>query len=180
MGASSPNPHTGSGAVGARAGFLDLAELVVPRGLADAAQAHLRAVGRRGNEGFALWIGRRVGDAFHVDETVIPEQRGLRFDTGVCVTVGSEELFRINKYLYATGRQLVAQIHSHPTEAYHSETDDTYPIATTAGAFSLVVPDFAKRPFSLEECAVYRLVPGNGWLEFPTPAVCRVIRLTDD
>ncbi|MCU1283309.1 MAG: Y4jG [bacterium] len=170
---SRPQPSSASG-------FLDLEELVVPRRLADAGQAHLRTVGRCGNEGFALWIGRRTGRTFHVDETVIPEQRGLQFDSGVCVTVGNEELFRINKYLYATGRQLVAQIHSHPTVAYHSETDDTYPIATTAGAFSLVIPDFATRPFSLDECAVYRLVPHEGWLAFPIPAVHRVIRLTDD
>jgi hypothetical protein len=173
---SAPDP---SGLPSPASGFLDLEELLVPRRLADQAQAHLRAAGRDGNEGFALWIGRRQSRHFLVDETLIPEQRGLRFDTGVCVTVGSEELFRINKYLYASGRQLVAQLHSHPTDAYHSETDDTYPIATTAGAFSLVIPDFAVRPFSLEECAVYRLVPRDGWLEFPTPAVHRVITLTD-
>ena len=160
-------------------GFLDLEGLVVPRRLADAAQEHLREVGRCGNEGFALWIGRRTGHVFHVDETVIPEQRGLQFNSGVCVTVGSEELFRINKYLYATGRQLVAQLHSHPTDAYHSETDDAYPIATTAGAFSLVVPDFAARPFSLHESAVYRLVPGDGWLEFPASAVRRMISISE-
>lgn len=161
------------------AGFLDLAALHVPRRLAEQAQAHLRHVGRSGYEGFALWIGERHGNTFVVNETLIPAQRGLRYDTGVCVRVDSEELFRINRYLYQTGRQLVAQLHSHPTDAYHSETDDTYPIATTAGAFSLVVPDFAIRPFSLADCAVYRLVPGEGWLEFPPPAVARVIQLTD-
>src|SRR4051812_22507042 len=107
-------------ATGTPNGFLDLEQLIVPRRCAEAAQAHLRRVGRLGNEGFALWIGRRAGGVFHVDETVIPEQRGLRYDTGVCVTVGSEELFRINKFLYESGRQLVAQLHSHPTDAYHS------------------------------------------------------------
>lgn len=163
-----------------RVGFLDLEELRVPRRLADEAQAHLRAVGRRGNEGFALWVGRRAGGTFQVDETIIPEQRGIQSASGVCVTVGSEELFRINRYLYSTRRQLVAQIHSHPTDAYHSETDDAFPIATTAGAFSLVVPDFAVRPFSLDDCAIYRLVPGDGWLEFPPTAVRRMLRLTED
>ena len=160
------------------AGFLDLEALLVPQRLADESQAHLRAVGRSGHEGFALWIGTREGRTFRVDETVIPAQRGLRYDTGVCVRVDSDELFRINRYLYQTGRQLVAQLHSHPTDAYHSETDDTYPIATTAGAFSLVIPDFAIRPFALAECAVYRLVPGDGWLAFPPRAVARVIQLT--
>lgn len=172
-------PKSPTPAIGSIAGFLDLMQVTVPRQLANAAQEHMRSVGKRGNEGFALWIGHRVGTAFHVNEALIPEQRGLRFDTGVCVTVSGEEMFRINRYLYQTGRELVAQLHSHPTDAYHSETDDTYPIATTAGAFSLVVPDFAVRQFSLDECAVYRLIPHDGWLEFPTPAVHRVFQLTD-
>lgn len=163
----------------ALAGFLNLTELRVPRRLADEAQAHLRAVGQVGNEGFALWSGRREGNVFTVAETLIPVQRGLQFQTGVCVTVGADELFRINRHLYTTGQQLVAQLHSHPTEAYHSETDDTFPIATTVGAFSLVVPDFAVRPFSLEECAVYRLVEDDGWLDFPPEAVRRVIHLIE-
>jgi hypothetical protein len=162
----------------AATGFLDLATLIVPRRLANEAQTHLRAVGRTGHEGFALWLGTWEGRDFHVDETLIPQQRGLRYESGVCVRVDSDELFRINRYLYQTRRQLIAQLHSHPTDAYHSETDDTYPIATTAGAFSLVIPDFAVRPFALVECAVYRLVPGEGWLEFPMPAVARVIQLT--
>lgn len=157
--------------------LLDIGRLLVPWRLAEIAQAHLRDVGRDEKEGFALWIGRREGRVFAVDETLIPEQQGLRFDTGVCVTVSGEELFRINRYLYATGRQLVAQLHSHPTHAYHSETDDTYPIATLAGAFSLVIPDFAVRDFSLDECAVYRLIPGDGWVAMSRPAVRRIIRI---
>lgn len=160
-------------------GFLGVERLIIPRRLADAAQEHMRKVGRLGSEGFALWLGHRDGTSFQVDQTLIPEQQGLKVGKGVCVTVGGEELFRINRYLYTTGRQLIAQLHSHPTDAYHSETDDTFPIATTAGAFSLVVPDFAVRPFALDDCAVYRLVPKEGWLELPLSAVRRVIHLTD-
>jgi hypothetical protein len=58
---------------------------------------------------------------------------------------------------------LLAQIHSHPAEAYHSDTDDAFPIATAAGSLSLVIPDFAARPFALPECAVYRLSATGVW-----------------
>ncbi|MFL5560845.1 MAG: Mov34/MPN/PAD-1 family protein [Gemmatimonadaceae bacterium] len=163
----------------ARAGFMLLDRLLVPRSLADSAQRHLRKVGRSGNEGFALWAGRFQGREFVVEETIIPAQHAMRCETGVCVRVDGDELFRINRHLYSIGRLLVAQLHSHPTEAYHSETDDEYPIATTAGAFSLVIPDFAVRDFALDDCAVYRLVPGQGWLEFPATAVRAVVYLTD-
>jgi hypothetical protein len=74
---------------------------------------------------------------------------------------------------------LIAQIHSHPSEAYHSETDDTYPIATTAGALSIVVPDFAIRPFRLNDCAVYRLLPKQGWVHVSNAMVERIIQLTE-
>ena len=53
------------------------------------------------------------------------------------------ELPRLNVLLHERNLTLVAQLHSHPTNAYHSSTDDTYPIVTRAGRISLVVPDFA-------------------------------------
>jgi hypothetical protein len=55
-------------------------------------------------------------------------------------------------------------VHSHPTEAYHSETDDRYAIVTEDGGHSLVVPDFARHPMALSGCAIYRLHRGS-WLE---------------
>ncbi|MBA3242579.1 MAG: Mov34/MPN/PAD-1 family protein [Acidobacteria bacterium] len=148
-------------------GLLHVLRVHVPAEFAREAQEHLASVGRQGHEGFALWVGVLEGEIFHVRRTVIPAQRGLRFEQGVCVRVDGDELHRINVYLYQEGLRLMAQIHSHPTEAYHSETDDTYPIATTLGSLSLVVPDFARDPFSLARCAVYRLLPPAEWVELP-------------
>ncbi|MBA2335589.1 MAG: Mov34/MPN/PAD-1 family protein [Blastocatellia bacterium] len=88
-----------------------------------------------------------------------------RSEDGVCVTVTGDELHRINVELYQNKLSLIAQIHSHPTEAYHSTTDDTFPIATTVGCLSLVVPDFAIRPFALRDCAVCRLQPTGRWMQ---------------
>jgi hypothetical protein len=147
----------------------------VPRLCVEEAHAHLALVGRQGLEGFALWAGALAGDVFRVSDTIIPEQTGLRTDLGVCVTVDGRELHRINVWLHGRGLTLVAQLHSHPTEAYHSGTDDAYPIATTTGSLSLVIPDFAGAPFSLETCAVYRLLPPRGWVELSPEEVARLI-----
>ena len=57
----------------------------------------------------------------------------------------------------------IARIHSHPAEAFHSETDDQNPALTNHGALSIVVPFFGlglRR--GLDVCAVYRLRP-SGW-----------------
>lgn len=160
-------------------GFLDLERIVVPRILADHAQTHLRTMGRKGSEGFALWVGRQHERVFTVEQTLIPQQVGLHVNGGVCITVDGDELFRINRYLYGAQLSLVAQLHSHPTDAYHSHTDDSYPIATTVGALSLVVPDFAVRPFTIEECAVYRLNAATRWDEMSADAVAGLIALVD-
>jgi hypothetical protein len=160
-------------------GFLDITRVLVPRSLAEESNERLREVGRQKCEGFALWTGRRDGQEFLVEETIVPAQTALRSEDGVCVTVDGAELFRLNVHLFETGRTLIAQLHTHPHEAYHSDTDDTYPIATTAGALSLVIPDFAKHAFSLARCAVFRLCPQEGWVELEPAVVDRLIEVVD-
>ncbi|WFU80767.1 Mov34/MPN/PAD-1 family protein [Bradyrhizobium sp. CIAT3101] len=137
--------------------------VMLPRSVMTRTHAHLAATGMRGLEGMALWAGVQEGHVFDVREVIIPEQQGIRSDHGLAVMVPGPELQRINLYLYRSKLRLLAQIHSHPTHAYHSEMDDEYAIATALGAFSLVVPDFARDPFSIARCATYRLTPRPWW-----------------
>ena len=143
----------------------DVDRVDVPRRCAEAAQQHLRAVGRRGYEGMALWVGKRLGSVFVVEETIIPKQQGHQTPLGVYVEVGGDELHRINVWLYEHEMELIAQLHSHPTDAYHSSTDDEFPIATTVGSVSIVLPNYAVDPFAVGNCAVYRLSQDNVWEE---------------
>jgi hypothetical protein len=159
-------------------GLAHVKAMLVPRHCVDEAHAHLTLVGRQGLEGFALWAGTADGDVFRVSDT-IPEQTGLRTNLGVCVTVDGQELHRINVWLYGRGLTLAAQLHSHPTDTYHSGTDDIYPIATMTGSLSLVIPDFARAPFSLETCAIYRLLPPRGWVELRPEEAEQLIVIED-
>jgi len=160
-------------------GLVKVQSVRVPRSLALDAHAHLQRVGMQGLEGFALWAGVREADTFDVRATLIPKQVGLRLEHGVCVTVGAEELHRLNVWLYEHQMTLVAQLHSHPTDAYHSDTDDVYPIATTIGSLSIVVPDFARQPFSLARCAVYRLMLRSGWTRLSTAEASQLVSIVD-
>lgn len=160
-------------------GLLEIASIQVPRSLALDAHAHLQRVGMQGLEGLALWAGVREGDAFDVRATLIPKQVGLRLEHGVSVTVRAEELHRLNVWLYEQQMTLVAQLHSHPTDAYHSDTDDAYPIATAIGSLSIVVPDFARQPFSLARCAVYRLMPRSGWTRLSAAEASQLVSIVD-
>jgi hypothetical protein len=124
----------------------------------------LREAGADGYERFVLWTGVRDGYAFNVRTTHVPAQTAFRTRDGVCVRVEGEALDRLNRWQYEHGESLGIQVHSHPKEAYHSITDDTYPIVTQLGGLSLVVPDFARGGLRGPGVAAYRLGP-EGWEE---------------
>jgi proteasome lid subunit RPN8/RPN11 len=157
-------------------GFLGIRTFVIADAVAQKGQAHLRAAGRRGLEGFVLWAGRAEVDVFRVTEAIVPEQTGHRTEHGVYVQVDGPALHRLNVYLYESGLRLCAQVHSHPGEAYHSETDDAFAIATAIGSLSVVVPDFARGPFQLARSAVYRLL-SRGWTALSASEVAQLIRV---
>ncbi len=148
--------------------FSNIQSVLVPREVLDDGQQFMRIVGHRGNEGIVLWVGKQDGTTFQVTNLVIPEQRGIRTADGICAIIEGEELARLNMEFHKRQLQLITQVHSHPSAAYHSETDDEYAVATRIGSFSLVVPDFAVRTFSFEDAAIYRINSAGQWLEAPS------------
>ena len=137
---------------------------VVPADICDASDRYLREAGRDGNERFILWTGVVRGDRLLVRTLHVPKQTAYRSSSGLCVRVEGDELHRLNVWLFENEERLAIQVHSHPTEAYHSDTDDTYPIVTTLGGLSLVVPDFARYGVRGPATALYRLSK-RGWEE---------------
>lgn len=135
----------------------------VARSLVAQTDDALRAIGRQGYEGIAVWTGvLNAASEFIVEEVVVPRQQALRTADGLCVTVDGDELHRINVMLYLSGRSIGCQIHTHPTTAYHSDTDDAFAIAAQLGSLSLVVPYFCRHGLLGEGVATYRLAK-NGW-----------------
>lgn len=124
----------------------------------------LRLFGRDGNEGFVLWLGTIADHVATIRRCLVPPQNSIQSEDGVGYFIDGETLFEINRFLSQERLRLIAQVHSHPTTAYHSETDDRYAIVTTEGGLSLVVPYFAQGPSDLATWAVYRLREGH-WAE---------------
>jgi hypothetical protein len=125
----------------------------------------LQEVGADGYEGFVLWAGKMESpDTFRFRTALIPEQDAMMTEGGLLVVVDGEALFNINKDVHQRGEILGAQVHSHPTSAYHSSTDDQYPLVTLLGALSVVLPDFAKNaPSDMKAWAWYRLADYGIW-----------------
>jgi hypothetical protein len=129
----------------------------------------LREAGRDGFELFVLWTGVARGKRFDVGHVHVPRQTSFQEEEGLHVRVDGDELHKLNVWLFENGETLGVQVHTHPRKAYHSETDDTYPMVTSMGGLSIVVPNFGDRGVLGPGTAVYRLGE-SGWTRLPSPA----------
>ena len=128
----------------------------------------IQSAGRDGYELFVLWSGRVDINIFTVDTVHIPEQTSYKLESGLCVRVDGEELHKLNVWLYRSQQIIGVQVHSHPADAYHSLTDDAYPIATLEGSLSVVLPYFGWDGWESVGVATYRLESGR-WREVTSP-----------
>lgn len=140
-------------------------EFVISPELVDQTLEPLQEAGSHGYEAFVLWGGRLDrNERFEFVSAYFPEQTTSRGKEGLLVMVDGEALFHVNQTFYKRGLILGGQVHSHPTEAYHSETDDAYPLMTLIGGLSGVVPDFGDGGRErISEWAWYRLVGAGEW-----------------
>lgn len=146
-------------------GYLNIKKIVLPHKCLEEAYTHMRQAGHKRLEGVALFAGKEKDSIFTIEHTIVPVQKAMNIENGLLYAVEGDELYKINVWLYENKMSLVAQIHSHPGRAYHSDTDDAYPIVATVGGISIVVPDFASRAVDISTCAVYRLSVENIWVE---------------
>jgi hypothetical protein len=152
-------------------------EFVLPRALVSQTLRPLQAAGRQGHEAFVLWGGRAEGNsAFRFEQAYFPRQTATRSEHGLLVVVEGAELFRVNRDFFRLGLTLAGQVHSHPTDAYHSATDDEYPLITLRGGLSGVVPDFGRGgERRLNEWAWYRLAEARDWAPVAADPTIRVV-----
>lgn len=158
-----------------------LEHISVTRATIDQMLETMREFGSNGWEVLVLWVGDiepNTGKA-HVVQAFVPKQKAISNEDGVGYFVNSETLFELNRDLSETGLRLIAQVHSHPREAYHSEADDRYAIVTAEGGLSLVVPNFGQAPAHPSAWAVYRL-HGRAWQEVGTKEVGTLFKVIDD
>lgn len=155
-----------------------LRELRIPNAVLDPTLQFLAERGKNGYEGFVVWGGQVVDkQVLQFTSCYVPEQTAHKTCEGLLVTVDGDALFRMNRAFYENREIAAGQVHTHPTDAYHSDTDDHYPLVTLRGALSLVVPDFAKAGRAgIGEWAWYRLLGPAKW----EPAVASGTRILLD
>ena len=149
---------------------MEVDQFQVPSEVVKRTEETLRRAGSQGYEIFVLWSGRQTGRRFQVETPHVPKQTSYRLPSGLSVRVEGQELHRLNIWLYEAGEILAVQVHAHPTEAFHSETDDTYPLVATLGGLSSVAPDFCRDGLFTRGTAIYRLET-RGWIKQPNGCI---------
>lgn len=135
----------------------------------------LRTGGSRFEERVVLWLGpvSSVREPMPVTEVYEPDQiTDIDY-----FKLPPASLRALMTHLRGTRLKILAQVHSHPGAAFHSEADDEWAIVRHAGALSLVLPEFARNttPANFAEQAVsYCLSSNNEWIHVPTggPSGC--------
>ena len=142
--------------------LLSVTHFAVPKEVVLTTEQALQEAGSEGYELFVLWSGTILDSILTVKSHFIPEQTSYRTEDGLLVRVEGKALHALNAALFEREEVLAVQVHAHPTDAYHSITDDTYPIVTSLGGLSIVAPYFADDGVFAADSATYRLGTG-GW-----------------
>ncbi len=148
--------------------FSHLGLFSVPRAVVTETENRLRQAGGSNSELFVLWSGLIDGTQFVVRTAHVPRQTSYRLESGLLVRVEGDALHQLNIWLYEHEEVLAVQVHAHPTDAFHSETDDAYPIVTARGSLSIVAADFCRDGLLCDDSAVYRL-DDQGWYRLDSP-----------
>jgi hypothetical protein len=151
---------------------------IVPSDVRAATEQHLQQAGRDRFELFVLWTGCIKGPNFEVEHAYVPDQRSYREDGDLMVHVEGPALFELNRWLYERKQLLGAQVHTHPTTAYHSDVDNEFPIMTTIGGLSIVLPNFGDGGLLAHGVVAFRLSQA-GWIQLADDFIGRVVELSD-
>jgi hypothetical protein len=133
-------------------------------------QSYLRDYGRKRYEGYMCWSGVIVGkeDAL-VRGCIYPKSYKESDFREAYAGLDIQVAFDIGNQIHYRGEFLLAQLHTHGFEAFHSKTDDTYPISHKVGFISIVIPFFARKKFyntrTLTNCSVNEYLGRGKWKE---------------
>jgi hypothetical protein len=73
------------------------------------------------------------------------------------------------------GKSVVVQVHTHAGEAFHSSTDDRWPMVTTPGFLSLVLPHFALHRLDHRSMHLAELKADGRFAEVPVDSRMRFV-----
>lgn len=121
----------------------------------------IQRVGQGRREAAVLWQGRIVTDTeAEITTLIVPKQ--ITGPTHFNIPV--EERLRIIDEINKVGEYILVQLHTHPKEAFHSDSDDRHAITKHLHAISIVIPHFGKHWSGvIAETSVHLNLGGGIW-----------------
>lgn len=122
----------------------------------------LRKYSKTSSEGLVYWGGIIGATQELIVSSLLKPNHSPQ---GGRVKLADKESATLVRTLYNRDEKLIAQIHSHGGQAFHSHGDDLYATSFHEGFFSIVVPYFGVGINKISECAVYEY--RGGFQELP-------------
>jgi hypothetical protein len=134
-----------------------------PASLLSSSAEALRTLGAGVRESVVLWQGK-VLDEYRAEFTKLHVPRQV---TGpLHFNVPLADRLKLLASVSADEEFILAQVHTHPQQAFHSAADDRLAITKHLGAISIVVPFFAMNwSGDLTETSVNVCLGGDSWRE---------------
>lgn len=128
----------------------------------------MEAMKARGDEGAELFLAlsatvSKDGRTVTFRRVHLPQQTCYSGPDGLLVRIDGEAIFELNRSCFEREEILAGQIHAHPTDAYHSPSDDQLALIKLPGGLSIVVPDFAAGPLHPRHWSVNQLGEDGVW-----------------
>lgn len=119
---------------------------------------HFRRCGRSRIECVVYWVARQA-DPDVVDDVAHPNHVSTKWMYQVKPAWLNAFMVR----LHTERRTVRVQVHTHCEDAFHSATDDGWPLVTTPGFLSLVIPRFAESPILHDDLFLAELNEHGKW-----------------
>jgi hypothetical protein len=126
---------------------------------------HLRECGRGHEECQVLWVS--PWDKPEVITRVVHPKHAAH---GGGFVLDDQWLNDFWMELGDTNSGIRVQVHTHPAEAFHSKTDDDYPIIHKPGFLSLVIPNFGLGPVGFDDAYLTEIQPDGRWRKVTIPS----------
>ncbi len=143
-----------------------MSRIAIPGVLLEATFEQLRDCGDGQRECVSYWVAS-TSDPDKICRVVHPPHSSGPFG----YEVESDFVNRLFLELRKSDETVRVQVHTHPGLANHSETDDTFALAPSAGFLSLVIPDFARGSVGFELVHVVEMNARGNWCQVEPEAV---------
>ena len=130
----------------------------IPQPIADETAAYLKRYGARKCEGLAYWAGSVGANGEAVVQALVLVNHKPQ---GAGVHVTKDEVRNLVRVMAELDLKLLAQVHSHLGDAFHSHGDDEHATSFHEGFVSVVVPRYAMEDSELFDWTIHEYQGGK-------------------